>query len=116
MNALFLVIAFSLNAAANILLKYAALNSFSFSALIRMEFSIAHLYAFAAALLFALNLGFYLLALRSVPLSVGYPVMIGMTFVLTTGAALLLGERISLAQAIGLGMILLGVIIAVRGA
>ncbi len=111
---MFLALAFTLNAAANVLLKFAAANQFSFSALFRFEFTAAHLYAASAAVLFALNLGFYLLALRSVPLAVGYPIMIGMTFVLTTGAAILLGERITLFQAIGLAMILLGVVVTVR--
>lgn len=114
MHYLLLVVAFLFNAAANIVLKFAANQGFSFSTLLRGEFNAAHLYALGAAFLFALNLGVYLVALRSIPLSVAYPVMIGMTFFVTTSAALLLGERISLPQALGLAMILAGVLITVR--
>src|SRR3989338_8448065 len=92
---LFLFLAFTCNAAANIILKLAATSGFSFGGFLRGEWSLAHLYAGVAAALFALNLGFYLVALQKIPLSVGYPVMIGMTFVITTGAAFPFAERIS---------------------
>jgi|SRR3989344_2373833 len=111
---LFLFLAFTCNAAANIILKLAATSGFSFGGFLRGEWSLAHLYAGVAAALFALNLGFYLVALQKIPLSVGYPVMIGMTFVITTGAALALGERMTVLHAVGLALVFLGVFLIVR--
>jgi multidrug transporter EmrE-like cation transporter len=116
MSYLFLAAAFILNASANIVLKFAAVRGFSLAEFVRGEWNGAHALAFAAAVLFALNLLFYLLALRTIPLSVGYPVMVGMTFVITTGVALFLGERITLIPAIGLALILLGIVLVVRTA
>ena len=111
---IFLAIAFTLNAIANFLLKLAAINGFSFSSLLAGQWNKGHLLALVAAVFFAGNLGAYLVALEKVPLSVGYPIMIGMTFVITTGLALYLGERMTPLQAIGIAMILAGVFVVVR--
>ncbi|HEY4513812.1 MAG TPA: hypothetical protein VJH69_00625 [Candidatus Paceibacterota bacterium] len=111
---LFLILAFSLNAAANILLKIAATSGFSFSSLFAMQWNRAHLIALGAVILFAGNLAAYLLALEKIPLTVGYPVMIGMTFVLTVGFASYFGERLSLIQLAGLLLILVGIFMVVR--
>ncbi|MDZ4284813.1 MAG: hypothetical protein U1A28_03240, partial [Patescibacteria group bacterium] len=90
---LFLTLAFALNAAANILLKVAASRGFSFGELLRGNVTIAHGIAALASVLFVANLGAYLVALSRIPLSVGYPIMIGMTFVIVTASALFMGER-----------------------
>lgn len=111
---LFLALAFSFNAAANVLLKVAAARGFSFAAVLRGAWTSAEWIALAAGVLFALNLGAYLVALERIPLSVGYPIMIGMTFVIITGATLYLGERITTLHAIGMALILLGIFIIVR--
>ncbi len=110
----FLALAFTFNAAANVLLKFAATNGFSFGSFLRGEWTKAHLYAALAAVLFGLNLCFYLMSLARIPLSVGYPIMIGMTFVITTLATLYLGERLTLVHAFGLGLILVGIFVVVR--
>ncbi len=110
----FLTLAFICNAAANILLKLAALQKFSFADALRGQWTLATLEAGAAVGLFALNLVFYLLALERIPLSIGYPIMVGMTFFITIGASLLLGERISASHAAGMALILLGILLIVR--
>lgn len=114
MGYFYLALAISFNAVANILLKFSATKGFSFGGLLRGEWTWAHIYAVIAAALFALNLGFYLAALQRLPLSVGYPVMIGMTFVITTGAALALGERVTVLHALGLAAVFLGILLIVR--
>lgn len=114
MHYLFLTAAFVCNGLANILLKIAALKQFSFSALLHGQFTSASLYAASAVVLFAFNLGFYLVALERIPLSVGYPVMVGMTFFLTIAASLFLGERINLQHALGITLILVGILLIVR--
>lgn len=105
----FLTAAFVLNAAANILLKVAASRGFSFGELLRGNVTASHGIATLAALLFAANLGAYLVALSRIPLSVGYPIMIGMTFVIVTGHALVMGERITLLGSVGLAAIFGGI-------
>jgi multidrug transporter EmrE-like cation transporter len=111
---LYLALAFVCNGSANVLLKLAALRQFSFSQLLHGTITPAAEFAFFAALLFAANLGFYLLALERIPLSTGYPVMIGMTFVITIVASLFLGERIGLLPAFGMALILIGMFFVVR--
>ena len=114
MSYLFLALAFLCNAAANVLLKLAALGDFSFGTLLKGQFTIATGYAAAAVVLFGLNLCFYLVALERIPLSIGYPVMVGMTFFITIGASVFLGERIQLIHAIGMALILSGIFLIAR--
>lgn len=111
---IYLILAFTFNAAANVLLKIAATNGFSFGGFLKGDWTRAHLIALAAAFLFALNLCFYLVALARIPLSVGYPVMVSMTFFITTAFAIYMGEKLTLAHAIGLALILLGLVLVVR--
>lgn len=110
----FLGLAFVCNAGANVLLKLGASHSFSLSALLRGEVTLAHIYTGSAVLLFALNLGFYLMALRGIPLSVAYPVMVGMTFVITMGASFFLGEHIGIVHIIGVTLLLAGMFLIVQ--
>ena len=114
MGYVFLVLAFSFNAAANILLKVAAARGFSFASVLRGAWTSAEWLAVFAAFLFALNLATYLAALQRIPLSIGYPVMIGMTFVIITGFTFIMGERISLLHAAGLVLIFAGLLAIVR--
>ncbi len=111
-----LTLAFICNASANLLLKLAATRGFSFGAALRGQWTQAEYIALAAAVFFGLNLVSYLAALQRIPLSVGYPIMIGMTFVITTGAAFFLGEKLTYIHIVGLTFILLGLIIVARAA
>ena len=111
---LFLFSAFICNAAANVLLKIAALKGFSFGALFRGDFNSSTLTAGVAIFFFGLNLCLYLVALEKIPLSVGYPIMVGMTFLITTAASLMLGEKINLLHAMGMALIFAGILLVVR--
>lgn len=109
----YLAIAFLMNASANVLLKLAASSGFTFRMLLE-RWTAPVWEAGIAALLFGGNLIFYLLALRSLPLSTAYPIMIAMTFLIVTGASFALGERISLLHLLGLGAIALGIALVTR--
>ncbi len=111
---LFLAAAFVCNGLANVLLKIAALKHFSFGALLQGQITQATIYAGSAAVLFAFNLAFYLVALEHIPLAIGYPVMVGMTFFITLGASFFLGEHINTIHAVGVALILSGILLIVR--
>lgn len=111
---LFLILAFVSNAGANVLLKLATLNNFSFAAALSGQWNLGILYAGIAVPLFGMNLLLYLAALDKIPLSIAYPVMVGMTFFITIGASLFLGEKVSYIHAIGMAMILGGIFLIVR--
>ncbi len=111
---LFLTIAFICNASANLLLKLAATRGFSFGAALKGQWGQAEFIALGAAVFFGLNLVTYLAALQRIPLSVGYPIMIGMTFVITTAAAFFLGEKLTYVHIIGLTFIMLGLILVAQ--
>lgn len=110
----FLACAFIFNAAANILLKIGANKGFSFMTFLKGQWNMAHFYAGLAVVLFALNLAFYLMALKHIPLSVAYPIMIGMTFLITIAASIFLGERINITHAFGILLIFAGILLAVQ--
>jgi multidrug transporter EmrE-like cation transporter len=65
--------------------------------------------------LFGINLLFYTYALKSLPLSCAYPLMVGGTLMLVTlFACLEFGEPMSLLRVSGMGFILLGATLVVR--
>lgn len=108
---LWLVIAFCANGVANVLLKMAGENIVSNRPLVPQL--LTNIPLIAGLALFALNVGFYFLALRVLPLSVAYPVMVGMTFlIVSSGAVLLFHETISLMQWIGFVCIMVGLVLA----
>lgn len=97
MKYLLLICAFTLNSAANILLKHGSTEG-----LLSWK-------SFIGLALFACNVLFYFLALKQFPLSVAYPVMVASSFFLVnTYAHLVMKESISPAQYVGYAMILLG--------
>jgi multidrug transporter EmrE-like cation transporter len=112
---LYLVAAFVTNAAANVLLKIGADRG------VHLDWSLGifkiitlHSFLISGVGLFALNVLLYIAALRAFPLSVAYPIMVGMSFLIAnTCAALFLGEKITAIQLIGYLCILGGVILVV---
>ncbi len=109
---LLLIIAFSLNALANILLKSAASIGIFGSVLVPHVFVVQNWKLILGLSFFALNVVFYFLALRSLSLSVAYPVMVVMTFVLVNaGAAYFFGEQIHTIQIIGYALMVLGIVL-----
>lgn len=110
---LYLALAFTLNSVANILLKLGALRGLSFSGgpLAIIEANWQFLLGLS---IFALNVIFYFLALRTLPLSVAYPVMVVMGFLIVNSYALLtLHEPIMTGQFIGYVLIVIGLTLVV---
>lgn len=110
MGLLFLIVALTLNATANILLKMGAtrLGDLDAPGLLGRLASDAHL--LAGLLLFALNVIFYLVALTRLNLSVAYPIMVaGGIVIVVSASVLLLEERISLPQGVGLVLLVAGI-------
>ncbi len=108
---LLLVVAFVLNSAANIVLKAGSSRGVVFE-----KFSPALIQQNAlllfGLLLFASNVVVYFLALRSLALSVAYPIMVGASFVLVNGyAAYVLREQLTVMHVVGYVCILVGVVL-----
>jgi small multidrug resistance pump len=111
MGYIFLVIAFSLNASANVLLKIGA------ERLVEPSIkTVLSNYALLGGLtLFGLNVIFYAFALKNLPLSISYPVMVaGSLAIVTLGSVFYVGETISLAQALGMALLFVAVILIVK--
>ncbi|TSC64365.1 MAG: hypothetical protein G01um101491_306 [Parcubacteria group bacterium Gr01-1014_91] len=110
---LYLVLAFSLNSVANILLKLGAIRGLSLSGgpLAIIE---ANWQSLLGLSIFALNIIFYFLALRALPLSVAYPVMVVMGFLIVNSYALFaLNEPITAGQYVGYILIVIGLTLVV---
>ncbi len=117
MTYLYLACAFTLNALANILLKVGARSGLDISSYHPIYFVGANWQLLLGGLLFALNAFFYFLALRTLPISVAYPVMVVMSFVLINAYALtVLGESITPLQVVGYMAIVLGLFLVVVNA
>lgn len=115
MHYFYLSIAFTLNAAANIILKIGSQNGFQLED--KNIFSlIANNYLFILGVfLFGINVIFYFLALKTIPLSTAYPAMTIMSFLIINGAAFFyLHEKINSIQIIGYIAIVVGLILVFR--
>lgn len=121
-----LVIALSLNAAANLLIKFGMrsmdleLSATSASPLSGGIFGLIRLLLRHWPLLlglgcFALNVVFYSFALQKLPVSVAYPIMVTTGFaIIVTVASLMLDERLTVLQWVGVGAILIGVTLVAK--
>lgn len=110
---LYLALAFTLNSIANILLKLGAARGLSLSGglLVIVE---ANWHFLLGLGIFAINVIFYFLALRALPLSVAYPVMVVMGFLIVNSYALLaLHEPITAGQYVGYALIIVGLTLVV---
>lgn len=110
---LYLTLAFTLNSIANILLKLGAIQGLSLSggliAIVQANWQFL-----LGLTLFASNVIFYFAALRALPLSVAYPVMVVMGFLIVNSYALLaLHEPITTGQYIGYVLIVVGLTLVV---
>ena len=107
-----LALALTLNAAANILLKVGAgrLGPIHEPDLVARLLGNVHLWAGLA--LFALNVVFYAAALTRLNLSVAYPVMTaGGVIIVVTVSFIWLREPISGSQALGLALLIAGILL-----
>lgn len=108
----YLIIAFLLNGAANIFLKVGAMSSGKIFPFRFPETLIENRYFFLGLVLFALNVFFYGASLKSLPLSVAYPVMVGASFLLVNGyASLWLNEKMTPMQMVGYVCIVAGILL-----
>ncbi len=116
----FLIAALVMNALANVLVKYSM--SRSVRPFVSLQGTVlAPVAAFLswsyllAIFCFAANLACYSLALRSLKLSLAYPLMVGAGYLVILAFQLFLfGERLSTAQYAGIALILAGVWFVVR--
>ena len=124
--AIALVVALLLNAAANLMIKFgmrgldaelagAGLLDGGVLGLIKLLFR--HWILLVGLLCFALNVVFYAYALQKLPISAAYPIMVTCGFVIIViVAGLLLHERLTLWQWVGVGAILVGVFLVAKDA
>lgn len=115
---LLLVTALVLNAGANVLMKYSAARAHAAPPDAGwLEKAAARFHpAFAAGLvLFALNVFAYQASLRTLKLSLAYPIMVSGGYLLILLASwFLFQERIGLGQYFGIGLILAGIWLVVK--
>ncbi len=108
---MYLIIAFIFNSAGSIVFKVAAnrgivLNGSLFDILSR------NYLVLIGCILFAVNALFFILALRTMPLSIANPVMLVMSFIIVAAVSVLfLGEHLDVWQLIGYAMLILGILI-----
>jgi multidrug transporter EmrE-like cation transporter len=124
--AIALVVALLLNASANLMIKFgmrgldaelagAGLLDGGVLNLIRLVFR--HWILLLGLLCFALNVVFYAYALQKLPISAAYPIMVTCGFaIIVIVAGLVLHERLTLWQWVGVAAILVGVFLVARDA
>ncbi len=112
----FLILALLFNASANLLVKVSALRSpGARSGLGAHAASYLSVPFVAGVFLFGLNLLLYAQALKRIPISVAYPVMVSVGYLLILVVSFFaFGERLSLARYGGAVLVLAGVWLLVR--
>jgi multidrug transporter EmrE-like cation transporter len=110
MGYLFLIVALTLNAAANVLLKIGATRLGSVEGPGLIGRLVSDTYLLGGLLLFALNVVFYVAALTRLHLSVAYPIMVaGGIIIVVSASALILREAVTPLQTVGLVLLVLGI-------
>ena len=107
----FLIIALTLNAVANILLKLAAIGEKGTS----LKVLLTNPYAITGVVIFAANVYFYIQALRLFPVSVVYPVLTAAGFIIINSYGIwLLKEPVTIENILGYLAIILGVALVLK--
>jgi undecaprenyl phosphate-alpha-L-ara4N flippase subunit ArnF len=113
---LFLAAALTLNALANVLIKYSmedrARPLFAVQGTVLAPVASYLTWSFLAGIFcFAMNLLCYSLALRTLKLSIAYPLMVSLGYIaiLIFQWMFQMGERLTLYQYVGVGLILVGI-------
>ena len=107
---LFLFIASLANAGANIAMKFAGIQAPDGG--LELYFS---RYFLAALFMFGINLIFYSQVLRSIPMFVSYPILIGLSILFIVILSILfLSEMPSISQLIGMFIIMLGIYLTIK--
>lgn len=104
------------NGVANVLMKAGMLHApESAPVAVTIKHYLTSLPLLVGLALFGLNVIAYTQALTKIPLSVAYPIMVSMSFlIIISGSALLFKEAISTMQWLGFAMIIGGVICVTR--
>jgi len=111
MSLVYLTLAFVFNGLANILLKASALKGVDFSDRNPIVLLSKNYLFIGGLFLFATNVIFYYLALRFIPVSWAYPVMVVMSFLIINLYAIgVIGEHISFGQMVGYVFLVIGLI------
>lgn len=114
MGYLYLALAFIINATANILLKIGASRGVSLNWHAPLISFFGNWQLFLGASFFAVNILFYYLALRALPLSIAYPIMVAGSFVIVNGYALItLRESVGMIEIVGYALIFSGLFLVV---
>lgn len=114
MALLYLSLAFVLNALANVLLKIGAREGIELGSYSPVTFVASNWQLTLGVMIFSANVLFYFLALRELPLSIAYPTMVVMSFIIVNGYALYgLGETITPLQIAGYIAIIAGLALVV---
>jgi multidrug transporter EmrE-like cation transporter len=117
MGYLFLALALVLNATANVLLKIGAARLGDLDEPNLAGRLITNYHLLAGLALFAVNVVFYILALARLNLSVAYPIMMaGGVVIIVAASVLLLHEALTMRQAIGLFLLIAGIVLVAERA
>lgn len=117
MQYIYLLAAFSLNGVANILLKVGSKAGLNLSSYSPVDLVIRNWQFLLGCVLFAANALFYFLALRTFAISIAYPIMVIMSFVIINAYAVtILKESITPAQIMGYFLIASGLFLIVSNA
>ncbi|GEM_PF-2334462 len=111
MGIVYLIIAFVLNGTATVLFKVEASNGINLKG--SLPHILMHNYAMIIGfVLFTINAIFYILALRSLPLGVAYPVMTVMSLIIVTAASIILfNEQINTIQIVGYILLIAAIVL-----
>lgn len=117
MGYVFLALALSLNAGANLLLKAGAVRFDLQEGPLLMR-AVTNPWLVAGVTLFALNVAFYVAALQRLDLSVAYPVMAaGGMLIVVSASVFVLREQLTHPQLVGVVLLTVGMaLVAGRGA
>lgn len=111
MPIIYLLLAFTFNGVANIILKVAANRGLNLSSHHPVDLISRHSLLLLGLVIFATNVIFYFLALRSIPISIAYPVMVVASFLIINAYAVWgLGEVITPGQIVGYLLLVLGLV------
>lgn len=111
----FLIVALTLNATANLLLKVGADRLASRGSSSLLEGVLGNWQLLGGLVMFALNVVFYVSALARLNLSLAYPVMMGGgLLIVATLSVLYLREPLTLAHATGILLLLVGLVLVTQ--
>lgn len=113
---LFLIGAFLFNSIANILLKIGSTNGIVLNTYNPILLFKENIYLVCGLLFFAVNVILYFMALKNIPVSLAYPVMVTMSLLIIGSYAFIFGgEHFTYYHAIGYALIVAGIVFTFLG-